>query len=60
MPPIASSATDKAEIEETFYTTTDDAEIKEAFYAFFGDEIDDARQELQLMWCAGLLRTQSY
>ena len=41
MPPIASSATDNAEIEETFYTT-DDAEIKEAFYAFLGDEIDDA------------------
>jgi hypothetical protein len=41
MPPITSSATDNAEIEETFYTT-DDAEIEEAFYAFLGDEIDDA------------------
>ena len=41
MPPIASSSTDDAEIEETFYTT-DDAEIKEAFYAFLDDEIDDA------------------
>ena len=41
MPPIASSATDDAEIEEAFYTT-DDAEIKEAFYAFLDDEIDDA------------------
>ena len=41
MPPIASSSTDDAEIEEAFYTT-DDAEIEEAFYAFLDDEIDDA------------------
>ena len=41
MPPIASSSTDDAEIEEAFYTT-DDAEIKEDFYAFLDDEIDDA------------------
>ena len=42
MPPIASSSTDDAEIEEAFYTTDDDAEIEEAFYAFLDDEIDDA------------------
>ena len=41
MPPIASSATDDAEIEEAFYTTHD-AEIEDAFYAFLDDEIDDA------------------
>ena len=41
MPPIASSATDDAEIEEAFYTTHD-AEIEDTFYAFLDDEIDDA------------------
>jgi hypothetical protein len=38
MPPIASSATDDAEIEEAFYTTHD-AEIEDAFYAFLDDEM---------------------
>jgi hypothetical protein len=41
MPPIASSSTDDAEIEEAFYTTHD-AEIEDTFYAFLDDEIDDA------------------